>query len=124
MYRTVTIGTNIALHIWKFLTVDLKSFHKNKSVWIEGEGWWTRCGDDFAMYTNIELFCFVPETNAICQLYCNKKRLGYERWVEKGRREYTYRTHAYTFNRGEMQDAHTYNMHLNIETCQYTEDVN
>ena len=30
-------------------------------------------GDHLTIYTNIESLCCTPETNAICQLYLNKK---------------------------------------------------
>ena len=33
----------------------------------------TYCGDHFAIYTNIESLCCIPETNVICQLHLNKK---------------------------------------------------
>lgn len=33
---------------------------------------WTYCGDQFAVYINIEPLHGIPETNKICQLYFNE----------------------------------------------------
>lgn len=33
---------------------------------------YTYSGPHFTIYTNIELLCYVPETNVVCQLYLSK----------------------------------------------------
>ena len=42
----------------------------------------TYFGDQFAINTNIESFCCIPETNVICQLCLNKNKLRYNHTEE------------------------------------------